>query len=199
MREQRRLDLVQHDLDRGRALGGDAGEALGQALAARRHVEPALQRGDDVLGIEVAAIMQLHALAQLDRVGLAVGRDGGQRGSQHRLGRPVGVEGEQRLVDMLHDRADEVGGRRHRVERLRLADHGEVRARRRLGLAGRRSQHGRGGETGRKAGKATSRQGCARECVVVHNRSLDNRYCGAMKFYYPLDIMPPAEWQAIES
>ncbi|CAM5201921.1 hypothetical protein BTHI11S_04724 [Bosea thiooxidans] len=171
MRQQRRLDLAQHDLDRCRPLGRQADNALGEPLAARRHLEPALQRGDDVLGIEIAAIVELDALAQLDRVGLAVGRDGRQRGSQHRLRRPVGVEGEQRLVDMVHDRTDEVGSRRHRIERLRLADHGEVRARGPLRRSRKRAHDRRGGEAGRKPGEAAPGQGALVEAFHVHDVS----------------------------
>ena len=107
-------------------LASSALDLLGDGLAARRHLHPALQRGDHVVGRHLLAVVELDALAQRDRVDQAVLRDRRHALGQHRRHVPVGVEGVQQLVDVLHDRADQIGGRRHRVERLRLADHREV-------------------------------------------------------------------------
>ena len=132
MRQQGRLHFREDDLDRGRPFGGDGRDAFGERLAARRHLHPALQRGNDILGIEIASVMQLDALAQLDRVGLAVRRHLRHLGGQHGLHGPLGVKSEERFVDVLHDQADEVGGRRHRIEGLRLRNHRQVGGARRL-------------------------------------------------------------------
>jgi hypothetical protein len=67
--------------------------------------------------------VQHHALAQGDGVGLAVGRDLGHALGQHRHHVPLGVEGVERLVHVLHDGSHQVGGGGHRVERLRLGHH----------------------------------------------------------------------------
>ena len=126
MRGQRRVGPVERDHHGVGTFGLEALDLLRHGLAARRHVHPALERRDDVVGSHLLAVVEFDAFAQRDRVDEAVLRNRRHALRQHRCHVPVGVEGVQRLVDVLHDRADQVGSRRHGVERLRLADHRQI-------------------------------------------------------------------------
>ena len=75
MRQQSRLDIRQGDFDCIAVLGDNAGDTLAQSLAARGHLDPAFERGNDIPGIEFAAVMEFDAFADLDGVGFAVGAD----------------------------------------------------------------------------------------------------------------------------
>jgi hypothetical protein len=96
-------------------------------LAARSHFHPAIERRDNVGGRHLLAVVELDAGAQRNRVDETVLRDVGQSLREHRHHVGVRVIRVEELVHVLHDRADEVGGRCHRVERLRLADHRKIR------------------------------------------------------------------------
>ena len=76
--------------------------------------------------IKIAAAVQFDALADVDAVGQAIGRHPGHAIGQHGDCIPLAVKGVERLIDVLHDGADQVGGRGHRVQTLRLADHGQI-------------------------------------------------------------------------
>ena len=127
VREQRRVRPVERDDYGVRTFRFEALDLLRDGLAARRHLHPALERRDDIVGRHFLPVVKLDALAQRDGVDEPVLRDRRHALREHGRHVPVGVEGVQRLVDMLHDRAHQIGGRRHGVERLRLADHREVR------------------------------------------------------------------------
>jgi hypothetical protein len=70
--------------------------------------------------------MELDAGAERDGVGHAVGGNLRHVGGEQRRDAPILVEGVERLVDVLGDDADKVGGGGHRVERRRFTDRGNV-------------------------------------------------------------------------
>ena len=70
--------------------------------------------------------MELDALAQLDGHGLAVSADRWQRLCQKRRHAPLLVECIERLEYVLGNDAYQVGGGRHRIERRRLTNGGDV-------------------------------------------------------------------------
>ncbi|MDT4830860.1 hypothetical protein FQZ97_643400 [compost metagenome] len=185
LRQQRRIRRLQHDLHAQRALGLEALDFLAHGLAARRLVHPALQAGDHVVGRELAPVVQHHALAQRDGVGLAVGRDLRHALGQHRHHVPLGVEGVQRLVHVLHDGSDQVGRGGHRVERLRLGHHrqrGEVaRALRMRFMVGQRGAQHREQRSAQQAALGQARQALdnktgVRHGVFLHGRSVGNEF-----------------------
>jgi len=149
-----------------RTLGLDRLHLLGHRLAAGRHLHPAVERGEDVVGRHLLAVVELDAVPQRDGVDQGILRHRRQRLGQHGHDVRVGVVRVQELVDVLHDRADEVGRRGHRVERLRLADHRDVRdaASRRRGLRGR---DWRGGEDQGRAGGRDPVRACPASQAAV--------------------------------
>ena len=180
VREQRRIGPVERDDDRVRTLGLDALDLLGDRLAARRHLHPALQRRQHVVRRHLVAVVEPHALAERDRVHRAAVRDRRQALGEHRRHVPVRIEGVQKLVHLQHDGSDQIRGRRHRVERLGLADHrdiGSASARRRgQRRASRQRDRRRDGEVGDDVcAVAQSRPpGCRRESMgeAKHGLSL---------------------------
>ena len=94
--------------------------------------------------IELSAAVQLDALADVDGVDQAVGRDARHAIGEHGDGIPLAVKGVQGLVDVLHDGAHQVGRRGHGVQALRLANHRQV-GRSALGRRGKGGQR-QGGE-----------------------------------------------------
>ncbi len=74
---------------------------LGEAAPLRGRIEPALERPDDVVGGHGRAVVELHAAAQLERVGLAVLGDR-PAFRQHRPDRGVFAEGDQALDHVRH-------------------------------------------------------------------------------------------------
>ena len=155
--QQRRIGVLELELDTQGALGRECRDFLPHGLAARREFHPALQRSHDVIGIQVAAVVELDALADRDGVGQAVLGDHRHALRQHRCHVPVGIEGVERFVDVLHDRADEIRGADHRVQALRLADHRQVRG----------AALGRFGECGDRQ-QAECDSGCERAATVRH-------------------------------
>ena len=108
------------------------------------------QRGHDVRRGHLLAVVELDARAQRDRIHKTVLGDRGHALGEHWDYVRVGIVGVKQLVNVLHDRADQVGGGRHRIERLRFADHCQIR-----GTAFRWSgRHRRARKGSRKHGSA---------------------------------------------
>ncbi|MOA02493.1 hypothetical protein D3C78_1219460 [compost metagenome] len=125
-RGQRRIGLLEGDRHRPCVRRGDIFDEAGCLLAARGDLHPAAKRGDDIFGRHVAAVMELDALPQLDRVGSTISTDLGQAFRQKRRHLPALVEGIECFENMLRDDADEIGGRRHGIKCRRLADRGDI-------------------------------------------------------------------------
>ena len=124
--QQRSTRYLEFPFNGEAAFGIQADGVLADRLAARCHVHPTLERGHHVLCVEVAAAVQLDAFADVDAVGQAIGRHSGHAVGQHGDCIPLAVKGVERLIDVLHDGADQVGRGGHRVQALRLADHGQI-------------------------------------------------------------------------
>jgi len=119
--EESRLRLLQRDRDlvlAARLDRVDGGDQRGRGA----DLAIAFQRGDDIGGIELLAVMEGHVLADREDIGLAVGRDRHALGQlRHRLG--VLVAGIERLEDMERDVARGLRRGDLRIERRRrLAD-----------------------------------------------------------------------------
>ncbi len=93
----------------------DFGDVL-EIAAAHAHAHVALDRGLGVGRIHHLAVVEGHALAQLDRIEQPVGRHGPAL-REHRRRLELLVAADQRLVDMQIDDAAGIVGRRHHVER----------------------------------------------------------------------------------
>jgi len=126
LRQQGGIRGFQREFDAVSAADCQVRHLPGKRLAAWRHVHPALEAGHHIFGVELAAVVQLHALAQGDAVVLAVSRNLRHVFGEHGDHLPVGVKRVQRLIDVLHDGAHQVGGGGHRVQRLGLGNHGQV-------------------------------------------------------------------------
>ena len=124
--QQRSTRYLEFPFNGEAAFGIQADGVLANGFTARRHVHPTLERGHHVLCVEVAAAVQLDAFADVDAVGQAIGRHPGHAVCQHGDRVPLAVKGVKRFVDVLHDGADQVGGGGHRVQTLRLTDHGQI-------------------------------------------------------------------------
>ena len=165
--QQRCVRGLEFDLDGVRPLGGERFHLLGHRLAARRHFHPALQRSHDIGRIHVLAVVELHALAQRDRIDQTVLRHHGQTLGQHRRNRPFAIEGVQRLEHVLHDRADQIRGGQHRIETLRLPDHRQIE----------RATGGRSRCDSRSADRHHSRRGKAHSASASHGKRLRESRC----------------------
>jgi hypothetical protein len=86
------------DFSFGRLEIGDLRE---ERLTVDRSLAPPHERGDDVVGRHLLAVVELHALAQLDRVGEAVPRDRGHRFGEHRDGLVLLVERVETFEDVV--------------------------------------------------------------------------------------------------
>lgn len=125
-RGQRRIGLLQRDRDGRRIDRGDLVDEAGHLLAARGNLHPAAKRGDDIFRGHVGIVVELDAGPELDRIGFAVGADLRQAFGQKRRDVPALVKGVERFENVLRDDADEIGRRRHRIERRRLTDRRNV-------------------------------------------------------------------------
>src|SRR5439155_11109737 len=100
--EQRARWLLEADDDGIRILGLDALHAGPDDLAYGGDLPPALQRGHDVGGGQLLAVVELHATSQRDRMTQPAIAHGVTLG-EHRNRVPRAVVREQRLVDVPHD------------------------------------------------------------------------------------------------
>ncbi len=132
---------------------GEAEQTLADAVACA----PASERGDHVLGGDRTAVVELEAVAQRERIGLAVGAD--VVAVDHLRLRPdVGIVSEQRVVDQ---HAVDGGDRLRRPERVEHADVGvQHRAQHLfLRLHGRCDPKGRGQHCGGDSPSTKRRNG----------------------------------------
>ena len=139
--EQRAGGLLQVDDDGVGIRGLDRLDVLPERLARRRDLPPAIERGDDVGGRHLLAVVELDAAAERDGVapspvahGMALGEE-----RDRAVGLVVRVE---RLVDVPGDLLGDHRGRRVQVERGRLPDHGHLQHAPRPRLLLRHDGHG---------------------------------------------------------
>ena len=147
-REDRRR-LRQADLHRVRPLRLRRFDRLEHRLPGPGDLAPALERGDHVVGRELLAVVEPHALPEPDDVALgavervvALGEEG------DRL--ELRVERVERLEHVDADLAGDRRGRRVRVERRRLADHPDPERAALLGGLGARIREGDRGRDGQQ-------------------------------------------------
>ena len=115
--EQRRVRLLQHDLDSGGILRRDRVQEGPGSSSARRQPSPPLQRGHHIVRGHRAAIVKRHTAAQLDDVAFPAIADLGQFGREQRCDAIVGPEDVQRLVEKLGDLRQQIRCDRRRIER----------------------------------------------------------------------------------
>ncbi len=140
--QQRGGGLFQIDDDLVRSLRLDGFHELPQRLARRRHLSPARERGHDVGGGHLLAVVKLDAAAELERVAASPVQRRPALG-QHRDRVVLAVVRVEVLVDVPGDLLRDRRRRRVQVERGRLADHRRLEdaARARLLLGPEVSSH----------------------------------------------------------
>ena len=113
--------LLELQLDRVLVHAPEVGDLGEERLAVDRLLPPARQRGDHILGRQLLAVVEGHALTELDGVHQAVPAHRRQALGQER-DRPVGVvEGVEALEDVVSRDLGQVSGSPVRVERRGLA------------------------------------------------------------------------------
>jgi hypothetical protein len=119
-REHHAGDLFGPELDGVLVLRGDRLDVGEERLAGGGEAAPALQRRHHVVGGHLLAVVEGHALAELDRVGEPIAADLVALG-QHRNDREALVEREEPLDHVPRDVEHEGGAGLVNVDRGRLA------------------------------------------------------------------------------